>query len=81
MPGLFLHKKQLKTEMRSQQSPQQHRTIKGIVKDANGEPIIGANVIVKGNKTIGVITNLNGEFSLEVPSNATLQISLHRLSQ
>lgn len=40
-----------------------------------GEPIIGANVIVKGNKTIGVITNLNGEFSLEVPSNATLQIS------
>ena len=55
--------------------PQQHRTIKGIVKDANGEPIIGANVIVKGNKTIGVITNLNGEFSLEVPSNATLQIS------
>ena len=56
--------------------PQQRRTVKGIVKDANGEPIIGANVIVKGNKTIGVITNLNGEFSLEVPSNATLQISL-----
>ena len=55
--------------------PQQRRTVKGIVKDANGEPIIGANVIVKGNKTIGVITNLNGEFSLEVPSNATLQIS------
>lgn len=53
---------------------QQHKTIKGVVKDATGEPVIGANVIVKGS-TIGVITDLDGNFTLEVPANATLQIS------
>lgn len=50
------------------------KTIKGLVSDKN-EPIIGANVIVKGT-TNGTITNLDGQFSLtNVPENATLLIS------
>jgi len=52
----------------------QQISISGIVKDAgNGEPIIGANVIVKGT-TNGTITNFNGEFTLSAPTNATLVV-------
>lgn len=49
-------------------------TIKGVVTDANGEPIIGANIMVKGTTT-GTITDLDGRFTLDVPENATLQVS------
>ena len=42
---------------------QQTKTISGVVKDANGEPIIGANVVVKGT-TNGNITDLDGRFTL-----------------
>lgn len=47
----------------------------GVVKDVNGEPIIGANVVVKGNPSNGTITDLNGNFDLSVTSNTTLQVS------
>ncbi len=50
------------------------KQIKGNVTDKNGEPIIGANIFVKGT-TIGTVTDLNGQFSLNVPNNATIQIS------
>jgi TonB-linked SusC/RagA family outer membrane protein len=50
------------------------RKIKGVVTDVYNEPVIGANVQVKGS-TIGMITDLNGEFEIEVPENAILQIS------
>ena len=53
---------------------QEKRKITGVVKDKQGEAIIGANVVVKGT-TIGNMTDMDGKFSLEVPSNATLQIS------
>ncbi|MBR6181468.1 MAG: TonB-dependent receptor [Prevotella sp.] len=49
-------------------------TIKGTVTDATGEPIIGATVRVKGSNA-GVITDYNGEFSVQAPSNATLDIT------
>ena len=39
-----------------------------------GEPIIGANVLVKGT-TNGTITNVDGEYTLDAPAGATLQIS------
>ena len=49
--------------------------VTGTVLDAsNGEPIIGANIIVMGT-TIGSVTDFDGKFSLSVPSDATLQIS------
>ena len=52
----------------------QQKTIKGIVVDATGEPLIGVNVSVKGT-TIGVITDIDGKYTLEVPTNATLVFS------
>lgn len=48
--------------------------IRGIVKDTDGEPIIGANVVVEG-QTIGTVTDMDGLFTLEVPEGAVLQVS------
>lgn len=48
--------------------------ITGKVIDDQGEGVIGANVMEKGT-TNGTITNMDGEFSLEVPNKATIQIS------
>ena len=53
---------------------QQSKTIKGTVVDQSGESIIGANVIVKGSTT-GVITDIDGNFSLSVRTNAVIQFS------
>lgn len=53
---------------------QQQRTITGTVTDAKGEPIIGASVVVKGTSN-GTITDFDGNFSLNAPENATIEIS------
>lgn len=53
---------------------QKGRTINGVVKDAKGETIIGANVSVKGT-TIGTITDIDGKFTLDVPEGSKLQVS------
>jgi TonB-linked SusC/RagA family outer membrane protein len=50
------------------------KRVTGTVTDANSEPIIGANVVEKGT-TNGIVTDLDGKFSLTVPDNAVLQIS------
>ncbi|WP_239060699.1 SusC/RagA family TonB-linked outer membrane protein [Bacteroides sp. 519] len=56
-------------------SPQQNqKRITGTITDERGEPIIGANVVEKGAQN-GVITDLDGNFSIYVTENATLQIS------
>lgn len=47
---------------------QTNRTIKGIVTDVNGDPLIGCNVVVVGVST-GVITDLDGRFLLNVPAD------------
>ena len=52
----------------------QNIMVKGIVKDNLGESVIGANVTEKGT-TNGMITDLDGNFSLTVQKNATLVIS------
>jgi TonB-linked SusC/RagA family outer membrane protein len=49
-------------------------TVKGKVVDENGEALIGATIQIKGS-TIGTISDVNGNFSLSVPSDATLLIS------
>lgn len=49
-------------------------TVKGLVKDATGEPIIGANVIDVNTKK-GTIADLNGVFSITVAPNAQLRVS------
>ena len=53
---------------------QQANKVTGIVKDTNGEPIIGANVTVKG-QSIGTITDIDGRFVLDAPKEAVLQIT------
>lgn len=56
--------------------PQQSSTyhVSGVVKDASGESIIGASVLEKGT-TNGIITDIDGKFTLTVNPNATLVIS------
>ena len=53
---------------------QESKTIKGVVRDATGEPLIGASVIEKGTNN-GVITDVEGSFILTVPTDATLSIA------
>ena len=53
---------------------QDGKKISGVVKDDTGEPIVGASVMVKGTNQ-GTITNMDGEFVLDVPTNATLSVS------
>ena len=71
--NIVLTKKSENTE--NTDGVQQERvTVKGVVTDSKGEPIIGANILEKGT-TNGIITNLDGEFTLNAPANATLVIS------
>lgn len=56
------------------QAVTQSSTVKGKIVDINGEPVIGASISVKGT-TNGVISGLDGDFSIKVASNATLVIS------
>ena len=53
---------------------QQERKIGGVVTDGAGEPVIGANVSVKG-LSIGTITDIDGNFTLEIPDNAVILVS------
>lgn len=54
---------------------QQTTKVNGVVSDMNGEPLIGVNVVQKGGTDNGTITDINGRFTLNVPSNATLVFS------
>lgn len=49
-------------------------TVKGTVKDNTGEPVIGASVVQKGTSN-GIVTDIDGNFSLNVPSNSTIVVS------
>lgn len=51
------------------------RKVTGVVRDQNGDPIIGAAVTVQGDKTRGAITDLDGNFTIDVPGNSNLEIS------
>lgn len=52
----------------------QNVTVKGTVTDLNGEPVIGAGVLVKGTNT-GVSTDIDGQYTITVPRNATLRFT------
>ncbi len=52
----------------------QRITVNGKVADGNGEPLIGVNVSVKGT-TMGIITDVDGNYTLQVPANGTLVFS------
>lgn len=53
---------------------QQGHIVTGKIVDKNGDPVIGANVLVRGT-TNGTISDMDGRFSLDVPQNAVLQVS------
>ena len=53
---------------------QNEKTVKGIIRDANGEPVIGASVIQSGTSN-GVITSVDGTFSLNVSQGAKMDVS------
>ncbi|MBQ8520784.1 MAG: TonB-dependent receptor [Bacteroides sp.] len=54
----------------------QNKTVSGVVVDVNNEPLIGVNVTVKGDATLGAITDIDGKWTLSVPSsNSTLVFS------
>ena len=53
----------------------QTRSISGTVVDSQGIPVIGASVIVVGNSTMGTITDLDGNFSLNVPTGSSISVS------
>ena len=52
----------------------QNISVKGSVKDVNGEPLIGVNVLQAGT-TNGIITDFDGNFELNVPADASLTFS------
>jgi TonB-linked SusC/RagA family outer membrane protein len=62
------------TSIAQNTSQTERKIISGYVKDANGEPIIGASVSVPGTP-IGTATDIEGKFTLNVPVNATLHFS------
>lgn len=51
---------------------QNQKKITGQVSDVDGNPLIGATILVKGNPTNSTVTDVNGNFSLNVPDNATI---------
>ncbi|MDR0745848.1 MAG: SusC/RagA family TonB-linked outer membrane protein [Mediterranea sp.] len=56
------------------QATQQTRTVRGVVVDETGEPVIGANVKVVGTTT-GTITDLEGNFTLSAPADGKIEVS------
>ena len=53
----------------------QNQTVKGTVVDENGDPIIGASVRVNSKNGQGVITDLDGNYTLSVPKGTKVTIS------
>lgn len=62
------------TEFNNDVSQQKTKKISGTVLDETGLPVIGANVVQKGT-TNGIITDIDGRFSLDIPEDAVLEIS------
>ena len=58
------------------QNVQTDAECKGVVIDATGEPMIGASVVVKGKTGLGTVTDIDGNFALDLESNkAELEFS------
>lgn len=55
-------------------SSMEEKRVTGVVLDETGEPVIGANIVVRGSNN-GVITDMEGHFTIDVPEGAVLQIS------
>ena len=53
----------------------QNVNLRGKVVDSSGEPVIGASVVLVGNNSVGAITDLDGNYSLQVPANSSVTVS------
>ena len=53
----------------------QNKAIQGAVVDGTGAPVIGAAVVVVGNSSIGAVTDLDGNYRLNVPAGSSLEVS------
>ena len=51
------------------------REVKGVVVDATGEPVIGASIVEKKNRTNGLVSDVDGKFSIKVSEHAILIVS------
>lgn len=71
---ITIHPSRKAKQETQQQGKKKKQTVKGCIKDENGDPIIGASILVKGTTT-GTITDADGRYSLDVPSGSTIQIS------
>ncbi|MBQ8422009.1 MAG: carboxypeptidase-like regulatory domain-containing protein [Bacteroidales bacterium] len=49
-------------------------TVSGTVKDVKGEPVIGAAVLLEGRASVGTVTDLDGRWSLRIPSEKGLKL-------
>lgn len=75
LPGSYIHAVDvIDKKVLIENSVQQQRTVKGHVVDANGESLIGVNVREAGGTT-GTITNVDGDFTLNIAPKAKLVIS------
>ncbi len=60
--------------MSAQQQPK-NLSVKGLVVDQDGVPVIGAAVMIKGNKSNGAVTDIDGRFVIKAPAGSVLEIS------
>lgn len=81
MVGLFsfgsvqgLHAEAVNPSADGTEVVQQKKNVTGVVKDKTGEPVIGANVIVKGT-TSGVITDIDGRFTISAGAGQVIEVS------
>ena len=49
-------------------------TVRGTVTDNTSDPLIGAAVVVKGDASLGTVTDIDGNFQLEVPSEESVLV-------
>lgn len=60
----------------SEKKKSKGHTLKGTITDAtDGEPLIGASVVVKGSKGVGTASDIDGNYTIEVPSNGEIIVS------
>lgn len=50
-------------------------TVSGRVIDGTGAPVIGAGVVLSNNRSVGTTTDIDGTYTISVPSNAVLEVS------
>ena len=53
----------------------QNITVKGTVKNESGEAVVGANVLLQRSRTVYIMSDVNGNFTLNVPANGVLDVN------